>query len=55
MTVEQWDRTIDVNLRGTWLCMQAAARHMLQREGGRTLLIGSISASQSEDADVAHS
>ena len=33
MTEEQWDRTIDVNLKGTFFCAQAAARAMIA--GGR--------------------
>ena len=33
MTLEQWDSVIDVNLKGVFLCGQAAARLMV--EGGR--------------------
>jgi 3-oxoacyl-[acyl-carrier protein] reductase len=33
MTAEQWQRVIDVNLKGVFLCGQAAARAMI--EGGR--------------------
>lgn len=33
MTEAQWDRVIEVNLKGTWLCDQAVGRHMI--EGGR--------------------
>lgn len=43
MTDEQWDRTMAVNLTGTFLCTQVAARHMVQRGGGgRIIQISSI-------------
>jgi glucose 1-dehydrogenase len=38
-----WDKTIDVNLKGVWLCSQAIARVMSEAEGGgRIINIGSI-------------
>jgi len=40
----EWDRVLDVNLKGTLLCSRAAARHMVERgEGGRIISISSIS------------
>jgi 3-oxoacyl-[acyl-carrier protein] reductase len=40
-----WDLVLDVNLKGTFLCAQAAARAMVQRgRGGRILNIASASA-----------
>jgi 3-oxoacyl-[acyl-carrier protein] reductase len=40
-----WDTVIDVNLKGTWLCTQAAARVMVeQREGGRIVSVASVAA-----------
>jgi NAD(P)-dependent dehydrogenase (short-subunit alcohol dehydrogenase family) len=42
MTDEQWDLTMDVNLRGTFLCAQTALRDLKAREG-RIVNIGSIS------------
>ena len=45
MTPEQWDATIAVNLRGGFLCTQRAARSMVAREsGGSIVLIGSTEA-----------
>ena len=39
---EEWDRVLGVNLKGTFLCSQAAARHMLARgDGGRIISISS--------------
>lgn len=33
MTLEQWQRIIDINLTGTWLVAQACLPHMLDRGG----------------------
>ena len=37
----EWDRVIDTNLKGCFLCTQQAARHMKQAGGGRIVNIGS--------------
>jgi NAD(P)-dependent dehydrogenase (short-subunit alcohol dehydrogenase family) len=43
MTEEQWDRTIDVNLKGVFFTLQAAANQMrAQGNGGRLIAISSI-------------
>ena len=36
-----WDRVIDTNLKGTFLCTQAAAKHMKEHGGGSIVNIGS--------------
>jgi NAD(P)-dependent dehydrogenase (short-subunit alcohol dehydrogenase family) len=36
-----WDRVIDTNLKGTFLCTQSAARHMKEQGGGVIINIGS--------------
>jgi len=41
LTESEWDRTIDTNLKGCFLCSQRAARHMRERGGGRIVNIGS--------------
>jgi pteridine reductase len=42
--VEDWDRTLNTNLRGPFLCSQRAARHMLaQPEGGVIVNIADLS------------
>ena len=41
MTVEEWDRVIAVNLRGTFLCCRAVLPHMLERGSGRIINIAS--------------
>jgi NAD(P)-dependent dehydrogenase (short-subunit alcohol dehydrogenase family) len=38
---EEWDRVIDTNLKGCFLCTQLAARHMKAIGGGRIINIGS--------------
>lgn len=43
MTEEQWDRTIDINLKGVFFTLQAAANQMIaQGRGGRLIAISSI-------------
>ncbi|KDP88482.1 3-oxoacyl-ACP reductase [Cupriavidus sp. SK-3] len=37
-----WQRTIDVNLTGTWLMCRAVGAHMLERGGGAIVNIASI-------------
>jgi glucose 1-dehydrogenase len=40
---ELWDKIIDVDLKGPWLCSQAAARQMVQQgNGGRIINISSV-------------
>jgi NAD(P)-dependent dehydrogenase (short-subunit alcohol dehydrogenase family) len=41
MSEEIWDRLMRINLKGVFLCAQAAARHMIQRNEGRILSIAS--------------
>ena len=42
MTEEQWDWVMDTNLKGNFLCSQAAAREMVKAGGGKIVVIGSI-------------
>lgn len=43
MTAEEWDRTLDVNLRGAFFCTQRAAREMIRLgEGGKIVNLGSV-------------
>ena len=41
MPEEEWDRVMRINLKGVFLCAQAAARHMIPRKQGRILSIAS--------------
>ena len=38
----QWDRVLTINLKGTFLCTRAAAKHMLKQRRGRIVSIASI-------------
>jgi NAD(P)-dependent dehydrogenase (short-subunit alcohol dehydrogenase family) len=40
--VEQWERVMRVNVRGTFLCCQAAGRHMIRGGRGKIVTIGSV-------------
>jgi 3-oxoacyl-[acyl-carrier protein] reductase len=41
VTEAEWDDVLDTNLKGTFLCTQAAARHMRDHGGGSIVNIGS--------------
>jgi len=43
MTEEQWDQVIDVNLKGSFNCLQAAAIHMRQQGKGTIINVSSTS------------
>ena len=43
LTEEEWDRTVDTNLKSTFLCLQQEARAMLQAgRGGSIVNVGSV-------------
>jgi glucose 1-dehydrogenase/3-oxoacyl-[acyl-carrier protein] reductase len=45
LTEEEWERVTHTNLKGEWLCAQAAARRMIaQGAGGAIVNIGSVQA-----------
>ena len=53
MTERQWDEVIDVNLKGTFLCTQAAAREMVaQGRGGAVINLASGAAFRSSPRGV---
>ena len=41
MSVEDWDFTLRLNLRGTFLCTRYAAPHMIERRRGRIVCLSS--------------
>ena len=41
VTESEWDEMMSINLKGTFFCCQAAARHMLPRKQGRIINISS--------------
>ncbi len=40
---DHWRRLIDVDLSGPWWCVNAVLPHMIERAGGRIVLISSVS------------
>lgn len=38
MTEEEWDRVIDINLKGIFLCGQSAAKVMIEKENGGVII-----------------
>ncbi|NKB55801.1 MAG: SDR family oxidoreductase [Alphaproteobacteria bacterium] len=41
MPVEDWDHTVKLNLRGTFLCTRAAVPHMMERKAGKIICLSS--------------
>ncbi len=41
-TIEDWDRVIDINLRGVHLCSQAVIEHMISRRKGKIVNLASM-------------
>jgi len=46
LTEEDWDRTIDINLKGYFLCAQAAAKEMVKQKSGVIINIASVAMGQ---------
>lgn len=46
MTEEQWDKTLDINLKGYFLCSQAAAKEMVKQKSGVIVNIASVAMGQ---------
>jgi len=41
MTEEQWDEVIDIQLKGPFLCIQAASKYMMERKYGKIINVTS--------------
>lgn len=41
---EEWDKVMQINLKGTFLCTRAVAPHMIQKKSGKIINISSVSA-----------
>jgi len=54
MTVEEWDRVIETNLRGVFLTCQAAARRMVARGAGGKIITIASGAYQSGRRGASH-
>jgi len=46
LTEEEWNRTININLKGYFLCAQAAAKEMVKQKSGAIVNIASIAMGQ---------
>lgn len=46
MTEEEWDRTLDINLKGYFLCAQAVAKEMVKQKSGAIINIASVAMGQ---------
>ena len=44
MTVSQWDTVLDVNLRGTFLCMREVLPFMMRKKSGAVVCLSSVAA-----------
>ena len=53
-SLEDWNRVMAINLTGSFLTAQAAARRMLEQGGGRIVQIGSISGQRGNMAGLAY-
>lgn len=52
-TDEDWDRVMGVNLKGTWICSQAAARLMIEsKKAGAIVNFGSVTSELADDCQV---
>jgi 3-oxoacyl-[acyl-carrier protein] reductase len=43
MPIEEWDKTVALNMRGTFLCCKTAIPHLKKSKAGRIITIASIS------------
>ncbi len=41
MTEEQWNEVLDIHLKGPFLCIQAASKHMMERRSGKIINVTS--------------
>jgi len=46
LTEEEWDRTLDINLKGYFFCAQAAAQEMVKQKSGVIINIASVAMGQ---------
>lgn len=53
LTEEQWDETIDINLKGVWLTLKATVPYLIEQRSGRIVLISSTAGLRG-DPDISH-
>jgi NAD(P)-dependent dehydrogenase (short-subunit alcohol dehydrogenase family) len=47
VSIEEWNRVLDTNLKGSFLCMRALGPHMIERRQGRVINISSTASVKS--------
>jgi (+)-trans-carveol dehydrogenase len=53
---EDWDRVVDVNLKGVWLTTKHTIPHMIkQNRGGRIMIISSVGGIRASTGNIAYS
>lgn len=52
MTLADWNKVMNVNLTGAFVCSQAAGRRMIQDKGGVIINVSSVVAHQGTDAGI---
>jgi gluconate 5-dehydrogenase len=40
--IDEWQKIMDSNVKGTYLCCQAAGRQMIEQGGGKIITVGSV-------------
>jgi 3-oxoacyl-[acyl-carrier protein] reductase len=48
MSEQQWDETLDINLKGAYLAAKYTARHMIRKKSGRIIFISSTAGQRGE-------
>ena len=54
ITEKQWDRVLDINLKGTFLCCQAVMAHMMKRRSGCIVNVASYAGKTGSSIPAAH-
>ena len=54
VTDETWDRQLDINVTGTFICSQIAGRQMIKQKFGRIITISSVMGQRSGDRRMAY-
>lgn len=52
IATDEWDYTINANLRGTFLCMKYVIPHMLKNKGGSIINISSVAGIRAEVPEI---
>jgi len=55
LSEEEWDRILDTNLKGTYLCCQAVVKGMIKRKKGNIINIASVEAFNPLPTNLAYS